>query len=104
MIAGTVASATVNSMQLKPEVQRSGSVSGSSGFVAGQKPYIVRTNPRSAIPANQNKFHGYPSFVTVNLGQISGYNEVYSIHLENIPATGAELDEIESILKGGAIF
>lgn len=104
MIAGTVASATVNSMQLKPEVQRSGSVSGSSGFVACQKPYIVRTNPRSAIPASQNKFHGYPSFVTVNLGQISGYNEVYSIHLENIPATGAELDEIESILKGGAIF
>ena len=40
----------------------------------------------------------------MNLGQIVGYNEVYSIHLENIPATGAELVEIESILKGGAIF
>lgn len=104
MIAGTVASATVNSMQLKPEVQRSGSISGSSGFLAGQRPYIVRTNPRSAIPANQNKYTGYPSFVTILLGSLTGYNEVYSVHLENIPATGAELDEIESILKGGAIF
>ena len=104
MISGTVASATVNSMQLKPEVQRSGSISGSSGFLAGQRPYLVRTNPRSAIPANQNKYSGYPSFVTISLGSLTGYNEVYSVHLENIPATGAELDEIESILKGGAIF
>ena len=104
MIAGTVASATVNSMQLKPEVQRSGSISSNSGFLAGQRPYLVRTNPRSAIPANQNKYSGYPSFVTISLGSLTGYNEVYSVHLENIPATGAELDEIESILKGGAIF
>lgn len=104
MIAGTVASATVNSMQLKPEVQRSGSISGSSGFLAGQRPYLVRTNPRSAIPANQNKYSGYPSFVTILLGSLTGYNEVYSVHLENIPATSAELEEIESILKGGAIF
>lgn len=104
MIAGTVASATVNSTQLKPEVQRSGSISGNSGFLAGQRPYLLRTNPRSAIPANQNKYSGYPSFVTILLGSLTGYNEVYSVHLENIPATGAELDEIESILKGGAIF
>lgn len=104
MIAGTVASATVNSMSLKPEVQRSGSISGSSGFLAGQRPYLVRTNPRSAIPANQNKYSGYPSFVTILLGNLTGYNEVYSVHLENIPATSAELEEIESILKGGAIF
>lgn len=104
MIAGTVASATVNSAQLKPEVQRSGSISGNSGFLAGQKPYLVRTNPRSAIPANQNRYSGYPSFITILLGSLTGYNEVYSVHLENIPATGAELEEIESILKGGAIF
>lgn len=104
MIAGTIASATVNSMSLKPEVQRSGSISGSSGFLAGQRPYLVRTNPRSAIPANQNKYSGYPSFVTILLGSLTGYNEVYSVHLENIPATSAELEEIESILKGGAIF
>lgn len=104
MIAGTVASATVNSLALKPEVQRSGSLSSASGFLAAQRPYIVRTNPRNAIPANQNKYSGYPSFVTVGLGSLTGYNEVYSVHLENIPATGAELDEIETILKGGAIF
>lgn len=104
MIAGTVASATVNSLALKPEVQRSGSLSSASGFLAAQRPYIVRTNPRSAIPANQNIYSGYPSFVTVSLGSIAGYNEIHSVHLENIPATGAELDEIETILKGGAIF
>ena len=104
MIAGTVASATVNSLALKPEVQRSGSLSSASGFLAAQRPYIVRTNPRNAIPANQNKYSGYPSFVTVSLGSLTGYNEVYSVHLENIPATGAELDEIETTLKGGAIF
>lgn len=104
MIAGTVASVGANSMNLKPSVSRSGSLGGSGGFIAKQTPYIIRTVPNLVIPADQNKFIGYPSFVTTSLGSLTGYNEISSIHLEGIPATGNELSEIETLLKGGVIF
>lgn len=104
MIAGTVASVGANSMNLKPSVSRSGSLGGSGGFIAKQTPYIIRTVPNLVIPADQNKFIGYPSFVTTSLGSLTGYNEISSIHLEGIPATGNELAEIETLLKGGVIF
>lgn len=104
MIAGTVASVGANSMNLKPSVSRSGSLGGSGGFIAKQTPYIIRTVPNLVIPADQNKFIGYPSFVTASLGSLTGYNEISSIHLEGIPATGNELSEIETLLKGGVIF
>lgn len=104
MIAGTVASVGANSMNLKPSVSRSGSLGGSGGFIAKQTPYIIRTVPNLVIPADQNKFIGYPSFVTTSLGSLTGYNEISSIHLEGIPATGNELTEIETLLKGGVIF
>ena len=104
MIAGTIASVGANSMNLKPSVSRSGSLGGSGGFIAKQTPYIIRTVPNLVIPADQNKFIGYPSFVTTSLGNLTGYNEISSIHLEGIPATGNELSEIETLLKGGVIF
>lgn len=104
MIAGTVASVGANSMNLKPNINRSGSISGSSGFMGNQRPYIIRTIPNLVIPTDQNKFIGYPSFVTTSLGSLTGYNEISSIHLEGIPATGNELTEIETLLKGGVIF
>lgn len=104
MVAGTIASVGANSMNLKPTLNRSGSISGSGGFMANQRPYIIRNQPNLTIPADQNKFIGYPSFVTVNLANLTGYNEISSIHLENIPATQTELNEIETLLEGGVIF
>lgn len=104
MIPGAIASVGANSLNLKPTVNRSGSLGGSSGFIAGQRPYIIRTIPNLVIPADQNKFIGYPSFITASLGSLTGYNEVSAIHLEGIPATANELTEIETILKEGAIF
>lgn len=104
VLAGAVASAASQAFATKPHIERSGAVSGSTGFLGQLRPYIVRTIPEAYIPAEQNKQIGYPAYINVSLGSISGYNEVASVHLENIPATGDELSEIESLLKGGAIF
>ena len=104
MLAGSVASAAVQAVAAKPRVERSGAVTGVTGFLGQLRPYIIRTIPEAYIPNDQNKFIGYPAYITVNLANISGYNEVDSIHLEHVTATGAELEEIESILKGGVIF
>lgn len=102
MAAATIASTAVNSM--KPSVEKSGSMSGTGGMLAVQTPYLILTRPRQALPESQNKFTGYPSFITENLDSISGYTEIESVHLENIPATESELSEIENLLKSGVLF
>ena len=104
VLSGAVASAAVQAAATKPRIERSGSVNGITGFLGQLRPYIIRTIPEAFIPADQNKFIGYPAYINVALSEIRGYNEVDSIHLENVPATGAELEEIESVLKGGVIF
>lgn len=100
----SVASASSTVTSSKPSVERSGSMSGAGGMLGQQTPYLIITWPRECIPADQNKYIGYPSYVTVNLGDIVGFNIIDSIHLENISATSAELDEIESLLTNGVIF
>ena len=102
MAASTIATTAVNT--IKPSIERSGSLSGTGGIMGNQTPYLILTRPRQALPELQNQFSGYPSFISSYLGDLVGYTEVDSIHLEGIPATGAELDEIESILKGGVIL
>ena len=102
MAAGQIAATMVNTM--KPSVEKSGAMGGTGGMLAVQTPYLILTRPRQALPANQNKFMGYPSFITENLGSLTGYTEVENIRLDNVPATEQELAEIEQLLKGGVII
>lgn len=102
MSTAAIASTAVNAM--KPNVEKSGSMGGMGGMMGVQKPYLILTRPRQALPKEQNSYMGYPSFVTVSLDELEGYTEIESIHLENITATQQELDEIESLLKNGVIF
>lgn len=104
MISGSSGIASSLANQMKPQIAKSGSISGSAGLLNMQTPYLIITRPRQALPLDQNKFIGYPSLVTVQLTELTGYTEIQSIHLENIPATSSELDEIENLLKGGVIF
>lgn len=89
---------------LKPAIEKSGAMGGTGGLLAYQYPYLIITRPRQALPEDQNKFMGYPSFVTVELSTLKGYTEVEHVHLENIGATDSELKEIETLLKNGVIF
>ena len=100
-IPGMAATAT-NS--LKPTVEKSGAMGGMGGMLGVQNPYIILTRPIQAIPAYQNTFTGYPSFITKTLSECSGYTEVENIHLENVPATDGELQEINDLLKSGVII
>lgn len=99
-----LASTALNCTSMKPNIQRSGSMSGAGGLLAYQKPYIIITRPRQALPENQNKFTGYPSYITTSLIGLKGYTEIESVRLENIAATKEELDEIEKLLKEGVIL
>ena len=88
----------------RTRVSKSGAIGSAAGIMDTQKPYLIITRPKQSVPEDQNKFTGYPSNVTCTLGELTGYTEVESIHLENIAATGAELEELEAILKAGVLL
>lgn len=91
-------------MNMKPSIEKSGSLSGTGGIMGTQKPYIIMLRPNPAIPGGQNQYQGYPLYITARLGELNGYTEVESIHLENIPCTEKEQEEILQYLEGGVIL
>lgn len=103
LAVSSIASTALNG-GLKTSVEKSGAISGTGGLLSIQRPYLIITTPRQCLPRDQNKMIGYPSFITETLGDLTGYTEVNQIHLENVPATGDELTEIENLLKGGVIL
>ena len=88
----------------KLDVRRSGSFGGSAGLMGIQKPYLIMTIPKLVAPANQNVYKGYPSFMTVSLGSLSGYNEIEVNHLSGMTCTDTEASEIIGLLRNGVIF
>lgn len=88
----------------KPTVERSGAMSSTGGLLGIQKPYLILTRPKQALPENQNKYTGYPSFITMALSDCTGYTEIDSVHLENMTCTDEEAQEIENLLTSGVIF
>ena len=99
----SLVSATSN-MLSGADVKRTGSLSSSSGFMGIKKPYLILSRPIQSLPSEYNTFRGYVSNITLSLSECSGYTKVAEIHMENIPATSAELDELEGLLKAGVIF
>ena len=100
-IAGGLLSSTSTAAGMKPNIEKSGSLSGAGGFLGNQKPFIIKETPRQCMPLSQQKYTGFPSYQTQRLGSLSGYTEVESVNLSGIPANDSELSEIESLLKGG---
>ena len=83
---------------------RSGSVAGNVGFMDNQMPYLIVTRPRQAVPEEQNKYTGYPAYITVSLADLTGYTEVNIVHLQGLSCTKAEAEEITRLLLEGVIF
>lgn len=97
-----VASSVFNGARSK--VHKSGSIGSMAGHMDIQKPYLIITRPVQSVPEKLNELQGYPSNITATLSDLEGYTEVETIYLKNIPATTAELEEIEALLKGGVII
>lgn len=87
-------------------VERSGSITSNAGAMGVKKPYLIIVRNRTYDPAYYNRFYGYPANTTVLLGDkyVKGYTKVKDIHLEITSATQQELNEIETLLKGGVIL
>ena len=98
------ANTAVNVASSKPTYSRSGNIGGANGIMAVQKPYIILERPRLCAPANQNKYTGYPGYITYKLSALSGFTQIEHIRLDGIPMTDSERAELLSMLREGVIL
>lgn len=101
---GLAEAASAALSMVKPDIGRSGNFGGSAGLMGIQYPFLILTIPKMCTPGDQQIYRGYPSFVTMELSELSGYAEIEITHISNMPATAAEVDELRTILEGGVIF
>ena len=104
ILGGVEEAANTAISMVKPDISRSGEFGGSAGLLGNQYPYLILTVPRMCTPENQNKYIGYPSFITKKIGELTGYNKMSVTHLEGMTATEEECNEIINILESGVII
>lgn len=81
-----------------------GMMSSNNGFSGIRYPYVIIRRPKVYEPTNYEKYVGIPCYKSRAIGDMHGYTEMDSFHLDSIPnATESEINEIESILKSGFI-
>lgn len=85
-------------------VRQSGTLGANAGALGIRIPYVIITHPVSVMPDNFNALEGLPSAELVPLSSVSGFTRVTYVHLENIPATSQEIEEITGLLQTGVIF
>lgn len=101
MGASNVASGVMSS---KPNYTQTGSFTSASGLMGLQYAYIVFERVEQCLPSNYKTFNGYPSYITENLNNLTGFTKVADIHLSILGALDDEVAEIESLLKEGVIL
>lgn len=103
-VVGAVQSAATVAASKHSQVSRGGSLGGSVGVLGDFVPYLIIHRPIQSLAADFAHKKGYPSNITATLSRVSGYTEVDSIHLENIPCTDMEREELLRILQEGVIL
>lgn len=87
----------------RTKVEHSGSLSGNAGAMGIKKPYLIIRRPQTKIVGNYPDMYGGSNNVYTSLNAESGFVKVKYIHLENIPATDTELDDIVAKLHAGVV-
>lgn len=100
-VFGVVNSAT-NFLESKASVQHTGGLSGNSGYMAIQYPYLIFNRPIQSMSEGFKQDRGYTSNIYAeHLSELSGYTEVSYMDLSTIPCSESERDNILSLLKEG---
>lgn len=102
--ATAMATTAANVITSKPNIQKSGNMSGSNGLMGVQTPYLFITRPKQCAPKNQNRYVGYPSYITEKLANISGFTQLQDVRLSGISCTESEMNEILNLLHEGVIL
>lgn len=91
-------------MSSKPYIEHSGSFSGNSGYLGVRRPYLIIERPNMCMPANFQALNGFPSMITLVLGECSGFTRIQQVQLTGMTATNPEQAEILQLLKSGVIL
>ena len=103
LVLPAMASNAVNN--LKPDIQHSGSLSGTGGIMGVKTAYLIFERPNLCLTSYQNKSIGYPSYIYENVGDLSGYTVFEEIKIQgNSHMTQGELEEIDKIMKTGVFL
>lgn len=101
---GGAASVAQNVTNIKPSIQRSGQMSGAAGLMSYQSPMLIIERPNMCVPENLNTYTGNMLYVSRKLSQCKGFTQVSLIHLDGIPCTEKERNELMTLLNKGVIF
>lgn len=88
----------------KPRVDKSGTISSNMGYLSHLTPYVIISRPIQSVPENYNHYIGYPSNITATLEDLEGFTQLKSFHLDGFDATDEELEELDTLLRGGIIL
>lgn len=100
--AGAVVAGVATSA--KSSVSKSGGFSGNSGAMGIKTPYLIIQRPQIKTADTFPRLAGYPTNYSCKLGDCSNHVVVKHVHVEGIPATDTELEQIESLLKEGVLI
>lgn len=84
-------------------ISHGGNLSMESGYLGIQYPYLIVERPRESFPDGYLHTLGKPSDIGGTLGDFSGFVVVKDCHLDGVPATDEEKNEIMNLLKQGVI-
>lgn len=93
-----------NVIGAKVNIHRTGNLSGATGFLGIQKPYLIIQRPTQAYPENMGHYKGFPCNQELKLSELEGFTVVDSIRLNGLVGTEPEIAEIYDLLGKGVII
>ena len=88
----------------RANVTASNTIGSNAGAMGIKKPYLILNRQNSYNATAYNDIQGYPSNINVKLSNCSGFTRVKECHLDGIPATDEEIEEIHTLLRQGVIL
>ena len=86
------------------DIQQSNGYNSTAALLGVREAFLLIERPVPAYPAGYGHNKGFPSNITTELSNVTGYTEITDIDLSGIPLTQAELDELRELLKEGVYF
>lgn len=105
VFSGVASTASGAASAISRHTQISGTFSGNVGLTTNPRCFAEFSRPQWANPANYQNQSGIPSQIGGKLSDFrGGFVQVETIDLQNVPATEAELTEIETLLESGIYY
>ena len=101
---GLASSSLSQASNMKPTIERSGSMGGSASIMGMKKAFLIIQRPSTSLPKDYGKLYGYASNKTRKLSSLTGFTQVEHVNLSTSYATEEEYLEIVSMLKEGVIL